>query len=290
MCNLSVPNENESMKLIRATGLLLLFFLPQMLLAGNENQPAGARRVGLGSAYTAVQGDFWQLFMNPAGMAGLTAPQAGAYFERRFLLNEINYGTAGFAMPFQERHVAGIEFGGFGFASYSESRIGLAYATTILDRFSLGAKFNYTRTAIANYGSASALYIDLGLLAKVTNDLSLGFRVFNANQANLDREIGEQIPTTLDLGLAYHASDRVLILFDMQKQVNYPVSFRGGLEYGVLDFLRIRAGASTAPVTLSAGLGLDYKGFEFDFANTLHEYLGYTPSVSLSYRFNSTAK
>lgn len=276
------------MKITRAFGLLILFLFPTLLFAGNENQPSGARRIGLGSAYTAVQSDFWQLFMNPAGMAGLEAPQAGAFFERRFLLNEINYGTAGFAMPFKERHVAGIEFGGFGFGGYSESRIGAAYATTLFDRLSLGAKFNFSRTSIQNYGAANAVFVDLGLLGRITDEFQVGFRVFNANQADLDSEIGEQIPTTLDFGIVYQASDKVLIVADIQKQVNFPLSVRGGLEYAVLDFLRVRAGASSQPVTLSAGIGLDYKGLQFDLSNSLHEYLGYTPSLSLSYTFHKS--
>lgn len=274
------------MNLLRVTALIAAVLFSSLLFAGNENQASGARRAGLGQAYAGVRGDFWQLFMNPAGMTGLEAPQVGAYFEQRYLLSELNYGTAGFIYPFKERHYAGIDFSGFGFGSYNEARIGLAYATTLFERLSVGAKFNYSRTSIENYGSAGAVFFDLGLNLEIIEGLSMGARIFNANQADLQAEIGEQIPTTIDIGGAYQVTDRVLFVMDVQKQVNFPVSFRGGIEYGVLDFLQVRAGVSTEPVTVNFGFGLDYKGLEFDFSNSLHEYLGYTPSLSLSYRFN----
>jgi len=275
------------MKSFKFFFLALAFLLPHFAWAGNENQPIGARRVGLGGAYTGVRGDYWQLFMNPAGIAGMEAPHVGAYFERRFLLSELNSGAIGFVYPFQNKHFAGIDFAGFGFGDYSESRIGLAYATSVFERLSLGAKLNYTRTSITNYGTSGALYLDLGLNLEIVENLSMGVRIFNANQAELDQEIGEEIPTTFDLGLAYQLSKEVLVVFDIQKQVNFPTSFRGGIEYAVLDFLKVRAGASVAPVTINAGIGMDYKGVLFDFTNSYHESLGYTPSLSLSYRFNS---
>lgn len=275
------------MSIFRVLVFLVLALGPVLSWAGNENQPIGARRAGLGSAYAGIRGDFWQLFMNPAGIAGLEAPQAGAYFEQRYLLAELNSGAAGFVYPFQGRHFAGIDFGGFGFGSYSETRIGLTYATTLFEKLSLGAKFNFTRTSITNYGAASALYLDLGLNLEIVEGLNLGARIFNANQANLDTEIGEQIPSTLDVGLSYQVTDRVQVVADVQKQENFPLSVRGGLEYGLLDILNVRAGASTEPVTVNFGLGLDYKNVMVDFTNSIHEYLGYTPSFSLSYRFNA---
>ena len=277
------------MRFLRVLVFLCLALGPVLSWAGNENQPIGARRVGLGSAYAGIRGDFWQLFMNPAGIAGVQAPQAGAYFEQRYLLSELNSGAAGFVYPFQGRHFAGVDFGGFGFGSYNEARIGLTYATTLFEKLSLGAKFNFSRTSITNYGSASALYLDLGLNLEIVEGLNLGARIFNANQANLDTEIGEQIPSTLDVGLAYQVTDRVLVVADVQKQENFPLSVRGGLEYGLLDILNVRAGASTEPVTVNFGLGLDYKNVMVDFTNSIHEYLGYTPSFSLSYRFNAPA-
>jgi hypothetical protein len=268
-------------------GLLLALctWIPQHLLAGGEAQVAGARRVGLGFAYTGVRGDFWSLFMNPAGIAGLQQMEIGAYVERRFVLQQLNYGTLGFAMPFKNgKHFAGFDVSAFGFDAYSESRIGLTYATTLFERLSLGAKVNYNRISIQNYGAKGVLYADIGLNCILSKHISVGFRVYNASRSQLLRDPDEKIPTTLDAGLAYQVSDKVLIVADVEKQVNFPISFRGGVEYAVAKFLKARVGASTQPVTLSAGIGVNVKSLNIDFTNTLHQYLGYTPTLSLSYR------
>lgn len=277
------------MKAIRLICCVFLLLFVSDALAGNENQPIGGRRISLGSAYTGVRGDYWSMYANPAGMAGMKQMQAGLFLERRFLMSEMNLGTVGFVLPFQTRHYAGVDFGGFGFGGYTESHIGLSYAASVLEQLSLGVKLQYARTSIQNYGSGGALIIDAGINAQIMKGLSVGASVFNANQAKLDTEIGEQIPSTFAFGLAYQASDKVLLVADLEKQVNFPYSFRGGIEYAILPILKARIGASTQPVTLNAGLGLSLKkGFDIDWANSYHEYLGYTPSLSLSYRFGST--
>lgn len=273
------------MKLNRILLLLLMLSAGFDLRAGGEQQPVGGRRISLGGAYTGVRGDFWNLQANPAGLVGIDAMQAGVFVERRFLMNQMNHGNFGYAMPFLDRHVAGVTFGGFGFGGYSDAQIGLAYGAKVIDQLSLGVRMNYRRTSIVNYGSAGALVIDAGLNALITKGLTLGFSVSNANQARLNKEIFEQIPTTLDFGLAYQASDKVLIVADVQKQVNYPYSFRGGVEYAIIPVLKARVGASTQPVTMNAGLGLDVKGFQVDWSNSYHEYLGYTPALSVSFKF-----
>ena len=259
------------MRIVKITLFLLLSLTlaPYSVDAGNENQPSGARRISLGNAYMGVRGDFWSLYANPAGIAGISGMQVGAFVERRFLLSELNIGTVGFVMPFMDKHYAGIDFAGFGFGGYNESRIGLAYATTILDRISLGAKINYTRTSITDYGASAAIFVNAGINAKITDELSIGFRVFNANQAEIQREIEEKIPTVLDLGFAYQLSDKVLVVMDMEKQVNYPFSFRGGVEYAFLKNFKARVGGSTQPVTVSAGLGMSLKSFDLDFCEFL---------------------
>jgi hypothetical protein len=278
------------MKLIRIIVACFLSLISFPAFAGGEQQPIGARRLSLGNAYTAVKGDYWAMYANPAGLVGMKEMKAGVFVERRFLLNQLNHGAAGFAMPFKERHAAGIQFSGFGFGDYSDANVALAYAGQVIEQLSLGVRVNYKRTSIANYGAQGALVIDAGLNALLAKGLTVGFSVSNTNQARLKKDIDEQIPdeqipTTLDFGLAYQASDKVLVVLDLQKQVNFAYSFRGGVEYAILPILTARVGVSTAPVTMNAGLGLKIKQLELDISNSYHELIGYTPALSLSYKF-----
>lgn len=265
---------------------VLLLGLPHNLHAGNDLQPTGARPIALGNAFTGVRGNLWSLYYNPAGIAGLSSAAAGVHIERRFLLSEMNFGSFAFAYPFKENHVAAVEAGGFGFGNYSEAKVGLTYATILAERFSLGAKINFAQTSIKNYGSATSIFIDLGFNAMISDDLSMGFSVYNATQGNIRKEIQEKIPTIFTIGLAYQVSDKVLVVSDIQKHINFPFSYRGGIEYGFQKNFTARAGVTTAPVSFNAGIGFNTKGFEIDFANSYYmEVFGYTPSLSLTYNF-----
>lgn len=281
---------NHILRRILFACLVFLVALPSTSQAGGGEQLTGARRIALGNAYTGVSGDFWALFANPAGLVGINQMHAGMHVERRFGLAELNYGSFGFAMPFMDKHYAGIDASGFGTKNYSEARLGLVYATSILNKISIGAKLNMLNVAIPNYGSALAFYVNAGLNVKVTKELGIGFHVYNANAGNFikskpNRDIIERIPTILSVGLAYQASDKVMLVADIEKNIQYPLAFHGGVEYRINDFFTARVGVGTQPVILNAGFGINWKELQVDFAGSYHEQLGFTPSLSATYRF-----
>ena len=268
----------------------ILFILCGNLSAGNDPQFPGARRAGLAGAFTAVNGDLWALGANPAGITGLTRPVAGMYMERRFLLKEINSGAFAFAMPFNEKHFVALDFSGFGFATYNDSRLALSYATNLLGKLSLGAKFNVVHTTIKEYSSATSFVLDAGLQAQVTQTFTMGFSIFNASQSYLSKAIREKIPTVLNLGVCWKPSKKVMATADISKAENYPLSFRFGVEYQPVDMLAIRAGVATNPLILSFGLGVKWKNAILNVANTWHERLGYTPHLGIDFAFGKEKK
>jgi hypothetical protein len=67
----------------------------------------------------------------------------------------------------------------------------------------------------------------------------------------------------------------------VQKDIDHPLSFRGGIEYLPASQLALRAGVSINPLSLSGGIGYTWKLLSIDFASTYTEFLGYTPQLSL---------
>lgn len=259
---------------------------PCLLRAGGDDTPTGARRTALGGAFTGVYGDLWALWTNPAGIAGMQGPAAGVYFERRYLLPDLNNGAAGAVLPFKGNHFAGIDFNAYGISQYyNESRIGLTYATDIIERLRFGVKFNYAQTSILNYGSASTFFIDAGIQADVTQKISVGARIYNANRSRLDKDLGEDIPTILSVGVAWSPSDKLMLVSDIEKHFDFPLSWRGGIEYRFLPRFCARAGMSTQPATVNGGLGLILEKFQVDITSSWHQQLGFTPGMSLSWKF-----
>ena len=245
----------------------------------------GARAASLGHAFTGVRGDFWSLFHNPASIASISSLQTGLTFERRFMLQELTYGAAGVVVPFSGQQAIGLQLSSFGFEAYRENEIGLSYGITFLERFSVGTGIRLANVNIKDYGSTFVIMAEAGINTLITDQLSLGFRVYNANRAQLVSETArEDIPTILSVGLCYRPTDRVMVVADVHKDLDHPVSYRGGVEYQISTPIIARVGVTTEPLSWNAGLGVNFNEFSFDTAFGFQENLGYTPHLSLTYR------
>lgn len=246
----------------------------------------GARAAALGHAFTGVRGDFWALYHNPAGIAGTEAIQLGLHVERRFLLEELNYGSAGVVAPFAENQAIGLQVGSFGFDAYRENQLALSYGITLLDRISMGVRANYAGINISDQGATETYFVDVGINTAINDQLSLGFQAYNVNQAKLPTQAFEEpLPQVFSLGLAYEPSEKVLLVADVHKDLDFATSYRGGVEYQAADFFLFRLGISNEPLTWNAGFGLVFGGYTLDAAFGFHERLGYTPYLSMSYQF-----
>ncbi len=266
---------------------ILTLFIPLSLTAQTEPLAYGARAVGLGNAFVGVRGEFWSLFHNPAGIGGIETPAGGLFFEQRYLLSEINNGGMGFVYPFADRQAAGLQIYSLNVSTYSEIRAGLTYGIAFFEKLSLGAQVNYKSFQIEEFGNTSAFFVDVGLNVQVTDDLSLGFTGTNVNRVQLKAQtLREDLATRISAGLAYRPTSKVMFVADLQKEVDRNVSFRGGVEYWINDYLIARIGMSNEPLTLNGGFGIAFKQFFLDAALAFHESLGYTPYISLSYVFS----
>lgn len=267
--------------------LFLLWLFPAMLFAGiDPSEIAGSRASALAQSYTAVNGDFWSLFHNPAGIAGLKNPQAGIFFCRQFNLRELTRNHAGFVLPFGDNQAAGLEAGSYGFDAWRENLLAFSYAITIAEKISLGAKVNYLAIVTADAGSVSTAFVTVGTQTKINDQLSLGFSAVNVNRATIKGYAGkEEILSLFSAGILYQPSEKVLLVADVHKSIAFPLNWSGGLEYVIIPALLARVGVSTHPLTFNSGLGLKLENIALDFAFSYHERLGYTPHISLCYQF-----
>ncbi len=267
--------------------LLLPLLWVQLLSASNDGAPIGGRRLGLGGAYSAIRGDTWSLWANPAGITGIKRFEGGLFTESRYLLSEITAASFGAVVPFQQKHFIGASASTFGFGAYRRNEAGISYATTLYEFIHLGVKFNVLNLAISNYGSVNTFFANVGLMANVSKRFTMGFWTQNANQAKIGAVQEERLATILNGGVTFHASDKLILTSDLVKYLDYPMGVRSGFEYQFVKQFCIRAGYSTSPSVLSAGAGFRMDNLSIDFANSYHERLGYTPHLSLTLRLGN---
>lgn len=245
----------------------------------------GARSIAMG--YTGVTyTDINSLFSNQAGLAMLDHFTATAFAEQRFFISELQSISAGAALP-TNSGTFGLSLNYFGFEDYNEQRAGLAYARKLMDNFSIGAQVLVLNTRIPEYGNKTNITFELGMLAQLLPQIRLGFHLYSP--ARIELATDEYLPSVYKLGLQYLVSDKLNILAEIEKDIDYPVRTKLGLEYELAKALKMRIGAATQPVNLSFGLAYQLEnGLALDIASSYHEVLGFTPAAGIVFPFGSS--
>lgn len=264
--------------------ILYIIILFHSILVYSQNDPAGARPAGMANAVLNTT-DIWSTFHNQAGLAHIESFSAGAFYENKFLVSQMAYSGIGIANPLGGGTIA-LSYSNFGFSVYGESKLGLAYALKLSEKFSIGVQANYHNTTIntENYGSANTFTAEVGFRHQVSKKVSLAAHIFNPTRSQLNDYNDERLPTILRFGAQYNISDELLVTGEVEKDIDRNALLRAGLEYRPVDVLYIRLGASSQPSLFAFGLGIELGQFQFDLASTYHSILGYSPQVSLSFR------
>ena len=260
----------------------ILLFVALLSSAQNGLPPnAGAKGAAMGNISAAFQG-IYSAFSNPAGLATLPHWGVAAMGEQRFLIPEIRSVAAAGAVT-SGIGTFGVHLHYFGLEEYNEQRLGLLYARPLFEYLSLGISLDLLNTRIPDYGSQLSATGSVGLQVKLADPLWLGVHLFNPFR--IRRNNGEYYPTLLRAGFSYQASERVLLCGEAEKDIDFPLRWKGGLEYRLLDVLSLRGGFSTQPAQGTFGASLSWKtGLSLDFAFQWNQLLGWTPAFSIIYQ------
>lgn len=239
----------------------------------------GARELAVGQATTALQKTDWAMFGNPAMMD--EEERSVSFFGVRYYgLSEITDMAMSVTYPTK----VGVLGGGahrYGFDLFSESRLRIGYKNSFMG-FHYGAILNYSHVMQGGgYGSAGALGVDIGVAAPILPDFWIGAKATNVNQPEYGSRNNEKLPRELSIGFSYRLSDIALFTTDVVKDVQFPVSYRGGVEVNIIKNLMGRAGITTEPLTFSGGFGYSSSFLSANVAIQRHEnsVLGYSPAI-----------
>jgi hypothetical protein len=254
-------------------------------LSQTSRRPVGASYTGLG-AYSISHADVFSFVSNQASLAQIKNTAVGIYSERRFLLSELNYYSAAFALPTQSGNF-GINAGYFGFSDYNESQIGLAYARKLGSKIDLGVQFDYNSIQIAGYGNATAVNFQIGAIMHFSEKLNAGIHVYNPVGGKFGKDQQEKLAAAYKAGMGYEASDKFFVSAEIQKIENQPVNVLAGMQYKFLPQLMARVGINTETSVAYMGFGLQLKSFRLDVTASRHPQLGISPGLLLLYNFKT---
>jgi hypothetical protein len=258
-------------------------FFPFLIIAQVVRQPLSVRYAGLG-AYSKNFVDIFSGTNNQAALAQVRSGGFGFYGERRFLLEELNQFTAMVSMPTSSGTFA-LQADYFGFSSFNENQIGLAYARSVADKIDVGVKFNYHSVQAGIYGNASAINFEAGTIFHLTEDLHTGLHVYNPLSSKLGKNSNEQLASIYKIGVGYEPSNRVLVSTEIVKQEDQPVSVNAGLQYNVHEKVFIRGGISSLTNNSYVGVGFNLGILRLDVNTAYHPQLGFTPGLLVLVNF-----
>ena len=262
--------------------ITFLLFLGGKIYASNGNNVIGARAGGMGNISSVTSG-FWSLHNNQAGMANYKNIAAGIYYENRFLVNALSLKALGFVLP-TNSGVFGISYSNFGYSTYNENKIGLAYAKSFGEKFSAGIQLDYLHTHIDDdFKDKGVVTFEAGFQVKLTDNICVGVHVFNPVNVKLNDFNNERIPAVFKLGIAYLLSKDILCLLEIEKVTAQNPNIKAGLEYKISGKVYVRAGLISYPATFTFGFGLQIKKLKFEMASSYHQVLGFSPKSSLIY-------
>jgi hypothetical protein len=249
----------------------------------NENYPTGSRAAAMGNAASAVS-DLWSVYHNQAGLASLKNFQVGVHHENRFMVPEFALQAMAMAVPVRPGTI-GVSYTYFGFSSYNESKLGLAFGRNFGERFSAGVQFSYLHTFIAgDYGNSGNITAEGGFIARPADGLFIAAHIYNPSRTRMKTYYEQTIPVVLKFGLAVFLGEKIIAAVETEKVHDRRAVFKAGLEMGFSEPLFLRAGISSGPVQGSFGIGYVFGRVAADIAFTDHQVLGFTPHFTLSYR------
>lgn len=272
--------------------ILLTFFSICFVLswaqAANDNYNIGAQSTALGKNSISFR-DLWAIANNQAGIAFIERPTLGVAYEERFRMKEMRLKTVAFVYPTNRVGNFGISYTHFGDSEYNEIRINFGYAMKLSEHFAMGLAFDYLGMSVAassEGGSTGTVTGELGVMGEPVKNLWLSIHAYNPFGVKISNyEYEEDIPTLLRLGALYHFTEALFFVAELEKDIDYATRVKAGIAYTLSEKFIFRGGIATNPTEYSGGFGIALQNFHADLAFYKHHYLGYTPSVALSYTF-----
>lgn len=228
----------------------------------------------------------WTAFHNPAILSSNKKLAIALNYDNRFQLKELSTKAISVSLPTKYVDV-GLALSHFGYSQYNEMQTGLGLARSFYNKFSMGVQFNYYSVFLSPAeGYKGTVVAQLGLLSEISQGLFIGFHAYNPAQTNIKIGITEKrIPSIFSLGASFYFNEKLIGLAQFDKEIEYPLQWRSGFEYHLINELIIRLGGYGNPFIPALGASVIIKKFRLDANFEKHPILGINSFVGLSYTF-----
>lgn len=264
--------------------VLILGWVSSSWVYGQGWQPVGSRSRSMADASVTLT-DVWSYHHNPAALAKMEKWGIGIAYENRFLLKELQSQSFAVAVPLKKGVISG-GMQSFGYTQFRSMKVGMGYSLKLSDLFCVGVQMNMHQLRLPQgYGDAWNATGEAGLLAQITPVWNVGFAIVNFSRTKLSDYQEDRLTTVMRLGTSYRFSKKLLVAGEAEKNVDYPMRVKTGIEYFPSEKFAIRTGFATSPIEMNVGIGYAFKDqIHLDFGTAFNQKLGWSPNVSFTYQ------
>lgn len=277
----------------KLVSIFLLLFSFSLFAQNGPANPLSVRSHGIANASVALN-DINSLFNNQAGLADLENMALLFSGQETFRNPNSDSFGGGFAIP-NSLGTFGINIHYFGIDGINQLKVGLSYARKLMEELSIGIQFDMLNTQILAYEKSNLFTFEIGLQYNVIDNLLLGIHLYNPTKLEIVED--EFLPTIIRLGATYSVCKKILLHAELEKDVDFPVVFKSGMEWELVDELWLRIGFQHKPISVNMGIGFRFKnGLRIDVASFYQQGLnlnssgvlgisGFVPSIGLGFDF-----
>jgi len=273
---------------------------------------AGARSFGMGQAFFAVSDDASATYWNPAGLTQLDRKEVTALHVNLFA--DTNYDFISYVHPTPKLGVFGVNLtrlysGGFekiaiafddnkkdivsiqNMGTFEDTQMALtgAYGKKIREDVSLGLAMKYITHTLDTSTNGFITFDTTAMIDGTVHnlpDVRLAFGIQNLLSSKFG-DTDDKLPLIFRFGVSdSFMRKKLLVDFDINKNMKANMEWHIGTEYWLVNFAAVRLGfqGENGIRETTAGFGVKYKDYGFDYAFALHD-LGMSHRVSGSWRF-----
>lgn len=276
-----------------ASPLVVAFGLALFVAIGSVSATAqssydrfgSARSAALGTVTTVLPGDDGG-HVNPAVRALHEQGVASFFVRQSFGLSDLRFGAAHVSQPFSwgTMTTGASTFGSDVYREvYLDAAVARGWSPGTSRRVYTGLGVRYAHVSVDGYGRAGAVGLHAGVFVHLVSSLALGVQATNVNGPRWADDV--PLAQRLAAGLAYDAAPWLDVVAEASKDLDHPLSIRGGAEVQAVPSLMLRAGAASRPVRFTAGVGVNLGALQADVAAEQHQDLGWSPSASIRIRW-----
>jgi hypothetical protein len=221
----------------------------------------GPRANALGYAVSCLR-DPWSIFNNPAGITSSGYTEFCSAYDATSGFASFNRMAVACTTPLLNGYFGAGIFR-FGDELYNEQSFSAGYANKF-GIASLGARAQYIQFKAENFGTKGVMTFSVGGITELTSWLTIGAQIINATQPEITEN--EKLPTILIFGIALKASEKVMVLTEVEKNINEHPLIKEALEYQIHKKLFLRTAFTPKPLASFFGFGIQVKKIKFDYA------------------------